>query len=59
VLQGTHRGQLGILPPTGRRVESTGAIAARADITGHAMELWLYLAPGMGLMFPRSDRPRA
>ena len=58
VLSGTHRGQLGIAPPTGRRLESTGAIVGRVDMAGRAMELWVYLAPGMGLLFPRGDRPR-
>ncbi len=58
MLTGTHRGPLGIMSPSGRRASSTGAIAGRVDDSGRAMELWVYLAPGMGLLFPRAQEPR-
>lgn len=51
-LEGTHRGALGIAPASGARVASTGAIVGR--VTEHRLvrELWVYLAPGMALVFP-------
>ncbi|MFA7249538.1 MAG: ester cyclase [Dehalococcoidia bacterium] len=57
-LDGTQRGALGIAPPGEARVQSTGAIVGRVDLDRRVRELWIYLAPGMGLIFPRQDRPR-
>ena len=54
---GTQRGWLGIAPPGGARVQSRGAIVARVDLDRRIEEAWVYLAPGMGLIFPRTDRP--
>ena len=53
---GTQHGPLGIAPPSGARVQSTGAIVARVGADQRVQELWAYLAPGMGLIFPRGDR---
>lgn len=55
-LDGTQRGWLGIAPPSGSRVQSTGAIVARVTADRRVQELWVYLAPGIGLFFPRRDR---
>jgi len=56
ILDGTQRGALGIAPASGARVQSTGAIVARVTADQRVQELWLYLAPAMGLLFPRRDR---
>lgn len=56
LLDGTQRGALGIAPPSGARVQSTGAIVARVTPEQRVQELWMYLAPGLGLIFPRRDR---
>ena len=53
---GTQRGWLGIAPPSGSRVQSTGAIVARVTADRRVQEMWVYLAPGIGLFFPRKDR---
>jgi predicted ester cyclase len=53
---GTQRGWLGIAPPSGSRVQSTGAIIARVTADRRVQEMWVYLAPGIGLFFPRKDR---
>jgi len=53
---GTQRGWLGIAPPSGSRVQSRGAIVARVGADRRVVEIWIYLAPGMGLIFPRRDR---
>ncbi|MGE3855338.1 MAG: ester cyclase [Dehalococcoidia bacterium] len=50
---GTQRGWLGIAPPSGSRVQSTGAIVARVPAERRVQEMWVYLAPGIGLFFPR------
>lgn len=55
---GTQRGWLGIAPPSGSRVQSRGAIVARVNLERRVEEAWLYLAPGMGLIFPRTDAER-
>ena len=55
-LDGTQQGWLGIAPPSGARVQSTGAIVARVTAERRVQELWIYLAPGMGLIFPRTDQ---
>lgn len=56
VLDGTQRGWLGIAPPRGTRAQSTGAIIARVSLDQTVQEMWVYLAPGMGLFFPRKKR---
>lgn len=53
---GTQRGWLGIAPPSGSRVQSTGAIVARVTNNERVQEMWVYLAPGIGLIFRRRDR---
>lgn len=53
--EGTQRGWLGIAPPSGLRVQSTAAIVARVTADRRVQEMWVYLAPGMGLFFPRRD----
>ncbi len=53
---GTQRGWLGIAPPSGSHVQSTGAIVARVTSDRRVQEMWVYLAPGIGLFFPRKDR---
>lgn len=53
---GTQRGALGIAPARGARVQSTGAIIARVTRDRQVQEMWVYLAPGMRLFFPRTDR---
>lgn len=50
--EGTQRGWLGIAPPSGKRAQSTGAIVARVTAGRRVQEMWVYLAPGMGLFFP-------
>jgi len=54
-LDGTQRGWLGIAPPSGSRVQSTGAIIARVTADRRVQEMWVYLAPGIGLFFPRRE----
>ena len=53
---GVQRGALGIAPASNSRVQSTGAIVARVTLDHRVQEMWVYLAPGMGLIFPRTDR---
>lgn len=56
IFDGTQRGWLGIAPPRGSRAQSTGAIIARVGLDQTVQEMWVYLAPGMGLFFPRKSR---
>lgn len=56
---GTHLGPMGVWPPTGRRLPSTGALIARANASGQAAELWVYVAPGYAITVPPSGSPRA
>lgn len=53
---GTQRSWLGIAPPSGSRVQSRGSIVARVGVDRRVTEMWVYFAPGMGLIFPRRDR---
>lgn len=48
-VDGTHTGPLGPIPPTGRRLRSTGAMIARFNDAGQVSEVWPYLAPGYPL----------
>ena len=56
IFDGTQRGWLGIAPPRGSRAQSPGAIIARVGLDQTVQEMWVYLAPGMGLFFPRKKR---
>jgi len=51
-MSGVHSGPIGMLAPTGRRLPSTGALLARADILGRAAEVWMYAAPAYAVTFP-------
>ena len=55
-MSGVHRGRLGIYPPTGRTLPSTGLLLARADEAGDAAEVWLYVAPGYSLALAPGTR---
>lgn len=55
-MSGVHGGRLGMFPPTGRILPSTGALLARADLDGRAAEVWICLAPGYALTFPPGRR---
>lgn len=57
-MSGVHRGRLGIFPPSGRVLPSTGLLIARADQTGAAADLALYVAPGYALTVPPTSPPR-
>ena len=48
-MSGTHRGPLGLFPPTGKVLPSRGMIVGRADRLGRAAELWVYIAPAYAL----------
>lgn len=49
---GTHRGPLGIYPPTGLTLPGRGCIIAAANRAGQAARLWVYVAPGYALTLP-------
>lgn len=51
-MSGVHKGPIGVLAPTGRRLPSTGALLARASEEGRAAEVWLYMAPAYAITFP-------
>lgn len=51
-MTGMHRGTIGMLAPTGRRLPSKGALIARADASGRAAEAWIYMAPAYAVTFP-------
>lgn len=53
---GTQRGWLGIAPPSGSHVQSTGAIVTRVTNNERVQEMWVSRAPVMGLIFPRRDQ---
>lgn len=55
-MSGVHRGPIGMFPPTGRVLPSTGLLLARADATGRAAEVWLHVAPGYAALFPPTRR---
>ena len=55
-MSGVHGGPIGMLAPTGRVLPSTGAMLARANGTGQAAEVWLYLAPAYAVTFPPGRR---
>ena len=55
-MSGLHRGPIGLLPPTGKRLPSSGALFARADEASRAAEVWLYVAPAYAATFPPGRR---
>lgn len=51
-MSGTHLGPLGVWPPTGNTLPSTGAFIARANRARQASELWVYTAPAYSITTP-------
>lgn len=51
-MSGTHQGQLGFYPPTGKVLPSRGMFIARANRAAEAAEVWVYVAPGYAVGLP-------
>jgi predicted ester cyclase len=55
-ISGTHGGTIGVYPPTGEPLPSTGALVGCANCRGQASQVWLYVAPVYSAALPPGTR---